>query len=155
MQLTFGFLKRWSGGIFMGIKQSTSVLVQTYKNVFLAKFYCKFLAFFSFFAQKMLKMTISTSIWCAQHPKAGQNKQQLSDSLHNFWMYFWLNHGHTCHQILTFKYFFSTLALFRFLLEMENLLKFFFKKFSRWRVCWFEPNFFVTRCLQQAMQNNK
>ena len=30
----------------MGIKQSTSALVQTYKNVFLAKFYCKFLAFF-------------------------------------------------------------------------------------------------------------
>ena len=29
-----------------------------------------------FFAEKMLKMTISTSVSGAQHPKAGQNIQQ-------------------------------------------------------------------------------
>ena len=46
------------------------------KNVFFAKFCCKFLAFFSFFAEKTLKMTISTSVWSAQHPNAGQNIQQ-------------------------------------------------------------------------------
>ena len=40
------------------------------KNVFFAKFSCKFLAFLSFLAQKTLKMTISTSIWSAQHPNA-------------------------------------------------------------------------------------
>ena len=45
------------------------------KRVF-AKFCCKFLAFLRFFAQKMLKMTISTSVWSAQHPNAGQNLQQ-------------------------------------------------------------------------------
>ena len=31
--------------------------------------------FFCFFAEKMLKMTISTSIWSAQHLNAGQNIQ--------------------------------------------------------------------------------
>ena len=34
---------------------------------------------------------------------------------------------------------------------LENL----FNKFSRLRVCWFERDFFVTRCLQQVMQDNK
>ena len=34
-------------------------------------------SFFTFFAQKMLKMTILTSVWCAQHPKAGQNIQHI------------------------------------------------------------------------------
>ena len=33
--------------------------------------------FFSFFAAKTLKMTISTSVWIAQHPSAGQNMQHL------------------------------------------------------------------------------
>ena len=33
--------------------------------------------FFSFFAQKMLKMTISTSVWSAQHPNTRRNIQQL------------------------------------------------------------------------------
>ena len=32
---------------------------------------CKFLAYFSFFAEKILKMTISTSVWSAQHRNAG------------------------------------------------------------------------------------
>ena len=35
-----------------------------------------FLRFPSFIAQKALKMTISTSIWGAQHPSAGRNIQQ-------------------------------------------------------------------------------
>ena len=29
-----------------------------------------------FLAQKMLKMTVSTSVWSAQHPIAGRNIQQ-------------------------------------------------------------------------------
>ena len=33
--------------------------------------------FFSFLAQKTLKMKISTSMWGAQHPNAGQNIQQI------------------------------------------------------------------------------
>ena len=33
---------------FLGIKQSTSILMQTLKNVFFAKFCCKFLAFLAF-----------------------------------------------------------------------------------------------------------
>ena len=35
-----------------------------------------FLLFFSFLAQKMLKMDILTRVWSAQHPNAGQNIQQ-------------------------------------------------------------------------------
>ena len=35
-----------------------------------------FMLFLMFFAQKMLKMTISISVWCAQHPNAGRNIQQ-------------------------------------------------------------------------------
>ena len=34
--------------------------------------------FFSFFAEKMLKMNISTSVWCVQNPNAGQNIQHLT-----------------------------------------------------------------------------
>ena len=41
---------------------------------FFAKFYTKFVTLFSFLAQKMLKMKISTGI-CVQHPKAGRNIQ--------------------------------------------------------------------------------
>ena len=63
--------------VFLGIKQSTSVLVQTQKNVSFAKCCCKFLAFFCFLPLIMLKMTISTSVWVAQHPNAVQNLQQL------------------------------------------------------------------------------
>ena len=40
-----------------------------------AKFGCKFLAFLSFLPLKTQKITISTSVWSAQHPKAGQNIQ--------------------------------------------------------------------------------
>ena len=64
--------------IFLGIKQLTSVLVQPLKNVCLANFAANFLLFFSFLAQKTLKMTILTSIGSAQHPNARQNIQQLS-----------------------------------------------------------------------------
>ena len=45
------------------------------KRVF-AKICCKFVAFISFFAKKMLKMTISTSVWSGQHINAGGNIQQ-------------------------------------------------------------------------------
>ena len=42
---------------------------------------CKILlqifCFLSFLAQKMLKMTILTSIWSVQHPNAGQNIQHM------------------------------------------------------------------------------
>ena len=34
-------------------------------------------SFFIFFAQKMLKNQILTSVWSAQHPNAGQNIQHL------------------------------------------------------------------------------
>ena len=60
---------------FLGIKQLTSVLVQTLKKHVFSKICCKFLAFFSFFAEKMLKMTISTSVWSVEHPNTGQNVQ--------------------------------------------------------------------------------
>ena len=45
---------------------------------FLAEFCikCQFFTFFSFLAQKILKITIMTSVWGAQHPNAGQNIQQ-------------------------------------------------------------------------------
>ena len=42
-----------------------------------ANFAANFLLFFSFLAQKMLKMTIMTSIWSAQHPNIGRNIQQV------------------------------------------------------------------------------
>ena len=45
------------------------------KKLFFAEFCCKILAFLRFFAAKMLKMTILTSVWHAQHPNAGQNIQ--------------------------------------------------------------------------------
>ena len=50
------------------------------KKQFFANFCTKFvtfLHFFSFFAQQLLKMIISTSFWGAQHPNAGQNIQLL------------------------------------------------------------------------------
>ena len=37
--------------------------------------FCK-KTFFSFFAEKPQKMTISTSVWSAQNPNAGRNLQQ-------------------------------------------------------------------------------
>ena len=61
---------------FLGIKHLTSVLVQTLKKTFFAKFCCKFLSFwhfFSFSAQKMLKMKISTST-------------QTLVEIHNIWL---------------------------------------------------------------------
>ena len=62
---------------FLRIKQSTSVLVQTQKTCFLQNFAANFVLSFRFLTQKMLKMTISTSVWSAHHPNAGQNIQQL------------------------------------------------------------------------------
>ena len=53
--------------------------MQTLKNMFFAKFSCKFLAFFHFLPLKTLKMTMLTSVWSAQHPNAGQNIQQTTD----------------------------------------------------------------------------
>ena len=53
----------------------TSILVQTLKNPFFARFCCKFVAFFQLFSKKMLKMTILTSVWGAQHRNAGRNIQ--------------------------------------------------------------------------------
>ena len=43
---------------------------------FLQKFAANFVLF-SFFVAKMQKMTISTSVWSAQHPTAGQNIQHV------------------------------------------------------------------------------
>ena len=59
--------------------------MQTQKNFFsLQKFAANFFAFLSFFAEKMLKMTISTIVWGAQHLNAGQNIQQMLTCLrHN------------------------------------------------------------------------
>ena len=62
-------------------KHSTSIWVLSQKTSFFAQFYSKFatfLHFFSFLAQKMLKMTISTSVWGVQHPNAGRNIQQFN-----------------------------------------------------------------------------
>ena len=56
-------------GIFGLLKPSTSVLVLNLTSNLL------YMHFFSFLAQKMLKMTISTSVWGAQHPSAGRNIQ--------------------------------------------------------------------------------
>ena len=41
----------------------------------LLQIYC----FFRFFAAKMLKMTISSSVWSGQHPNAGPNIQQTKN----------------------------------------------------------------------------
>ena len=38
---------------------------------------CKFVAFLRLFEQKTLKMTISTSVWSAQHPNNGLNIQHM------------------------------------------------------------------------------
>ena len=83
--------KRWSKSYkslfleekahFLGIKQSTSVLVQIKKNLFFAQICCKFLAFLRFFAAKTLKMSISTSVWSAQHPNAGRSIQHMANEL--------------------------------------------------------------------------
>ena len=53
------------------------------KTCFLKNFAANFLLFFSFLPLKMLKMTISTSVWQGQHPKAGQNIQHLGPA-HKF-----------------------------------------------------------------------
>ena len=65
----------------MGKKALNQRFGANLKNIFFAKFHSKFvpfLYFFSFLAQKMLKMKISTSNWGAQHSVAGRNIQQAS-----------------------------------------------------------------------------
>ena len=50
-----------------------------------------FLRFFSFVAQKMLKIKILTSVWGAQHPNAGLNIQQgpvVTNLIHLFVIHF-------------------------------------------------------------------
>ena len=61
----------------MGIKTVDQRFSANSKKHVFAKFSCKFLAFYSFLQLKMMKITISTSVWGAQHPNAGQNIQQL------------------------------------------------------------------------------
>ena len=46
----------------------------------LLQIYC----FFRFFAAKMLKITIFTSVWCAQHPNACRNIQQMTIVISHF-----------------------------------------------------------------------
>ena len=47
--------------------------------------FCKnFLQISCFFAEKTMKMTISTSKWSAQHPNAGPNIQQMFLSQHHY-----------------------------------------------------------------------
>ena len=72
---------------FLGIKHSTSALVQTKKS-FIGKFSNKVLAFFSFFsflAHKKLIKHILTSIWNRQHWKAGQNMQSAVKAIFIIW----------------------------------------------------------------------
>ena len=62
--------------VTLHIGQTNGILSK--KPFCFAKFYSKFAAFlrfFSFLAQKMLKITITTSIWGAQHPNAVRNIQ--------------------------------------------------------------------------------
>ena len=67
--------------LFQEIKPPIRVLVFAAKRwskpVFLAKFHA-FSSFFSFLAQKPLKMHISTSIWSAHHPNTFRNTQHPS-----------------------------------------------------------------------------
>ena len=62
MQKSFKNAKKSVNLSCLGIKHSTMVLVQTSKNLFFEEFCCKFLAFLAF-AIKMLKMSISTSVF--------------------------------------------------------------------------------------------
>ena len=55
-------------------------------NHFFVKFCCKFLAFFSFWPLKTLKMHISTSVLDVQHPNAGQTIQQMMLLVLMFWL---------------------------------------------------------------------
>ena len=54
--------------------------ISTSFKIFVAEFCSKFVTFLLFllFSTKTLKMTILTSIWGAQHPNPGRNKQQLT-----------------------------------------------------------------------------
>ena len=60
---------------FLGIKSSGANLK---KHVYLVvKILLQISCFFHFLAQKMLTMTISTSVWSLQHPNAGRNIQHM------------------------------------------------------------------------------
>ena len=72
------FLKRKS--YFLENKTLDQRLGANSKKLFFAQFYSKFatfLLFFSFLAQKTMKITISTSVWGVQHPWAGRNIQLI------------------------------------------------------------------------------
>ena len=59
------------------------------KRFFLQNFAANFLLF-SFLPLKTLKMTISTSIWGAQHPNAGRNiQQQVSKNIILVFKFHW------------------------------------------------------------------
>ena len=78
---TFMYLRtcfhHWRQVFFLGIKPSISVPVQIQKHLLkFATNFLLFLSFFSFFAQKMLKKHILTSVWSGQHQNAGWNIQQ-------------------------------------------------------------------------------
>ena len=70
--------KHWSSVLLP--KTLDQYLGANSKNPFFAQFYYKFATFLGFFSsltQKMLKITILTSVWGAQHPNVGQNIQQM------------------------------------------------------------------------------
>ena len=60
----------------LGTKQSTSGLVKTKKIHFFAANLLLFCVFSALFI-KIAEMTVSTSIWGAQHPNAGGNIQHV------------------------------------------------------------------------------
>ena len=66
------------GGPFLGIKPSTSVLVQPKNPVFFKILHkiCYFYVFFILKAQKTLKTHILTSVWRAQHPNCQKIQHQ-------------------------------------------------------------------------------
>ena len=74
IQVKVGFYRKKL--ISLGIKQSTSVLVQTLRKLFWQNFAANFLLFFSFFAQKMLKITFLTSVW-SKYTTSGDFSQDL------------------------------------------------------------------------------
>ena len=69
--------ERWSTVLFPKMSFFSLKTSKLKKQCFLQNVAAIFLLFLAFSAQKMLKMTISTSVLSAQHPNAGQNIQQL------------------------------------------------------------------------------
>ena len=86
---------------FFGNKTVSQLLgANSKKHVFLQKFAANFLLFLSFFAEKMLRMTISTSVWTAQHPNAGRNIQQ------------WLLRSNLCQTSFNCRFYHEYLVVF-------------------------------------------